>query len=134
MPRPRFHSVLHLPHAATLSGRLAYQVDRACTQRRAEGQEFSAPELPANLERLGDLLAPYRLREEAVPPAEAAPVVEEAARLGRAIVDEVERLGLGDDRLGQVVRNLFECLGLGEEGFRISLRAGEDPNSLGRPF
>ena len=27
----------------------------------------------------------------------------------------------------------FECLELGEEGAEISLRAGEDPNSIQRP-
>ena len=37
------------------------------------------------------------------------------------------------DRLGQLVRNYFECLELGAEGAEISLRAGEDPRSLQRP-
>jgi hypothetical protein len=48
-------------------------------------------------------------------------------------VDAIEALGVGEDRLGQNVRNLFECLGLGQEGAEISLRAGEDPRSLMRP-
>ena len=47
---------------------------------------------------------------------------------------EIERLKLGSDRLGQHVRNLFECLELGEEGAQISLRAGENPNSVQRPL
>jgi hypothetical protein len=44
-----------------------------------------------------------------------------------------ERDGIADDRLGQAVRNLFECLELGEEGAEISLRAGENPDSALRP-
>lgn len=37
-----------------------------------------------------------------------------------------------ESHLQRVIRNLFECLSLGEEGMRISLRAGEDPNSAMR--
>jgi hypothetical protein len=48
-------------------------------------------------------------------------------------VDAIEEDGLQSDRLGQWVRNLFECLEKAEEGLEISLRAGEDPNSLQRP-
>jgi hypothetical protein len=33
------------------------------------------------------------------------------------------------DRLGQLVRNLFECLGLPEEGAALALQCGEDPGS-----
>ena len=54
--------------------------------------------------------------------------------MGRLIVDDIERLGVGDDRIGQAVRNFFECLELGEEGARISLRAGENPKSALRPI
>ena len=47
--------------------------------------------------------------------------------------DDIEKNKLGGDRLGQAVRNLFECLALGEEGAAISLRAGENPRSTLRP-
>ncbi|MFZ5495316.1 MAG: hypothetical protein ACOZE5_08265 [Verrucomicrobiota bacterium] len=40
---------------------------------------------------------------------------------------------LGHDRLGQGVRNYFECLELGREGAAIPLRAGKDPESMQRP-
>lgn len=60
-------------------------------------------------------------------------MVEEAAVLGRALVDVFEQSHVADDRLGQCVRNLFECLGWGREGAEISLRAGENPRSLQRP-
>jgi hypothetical protein len=37
---------------------------------------------------------------------------------------------LRDERLGQAVRNLFECLGLPEEGADLGLQCGESPDSL----
>ena len=61
------------------------------------------------------------------------PVRDQAAVLGRKLVDQIEREKAGHDRLGQCVRNLFECLELGQEGAVISLRAGEDPKSFQRP-
>jgi len=48
-------------------------------------------------------------------------------------VGEIEAAGYQGDRLGQSVRNLFECLGLAEEGAELSLRCGERPDSLLRP-
>lgn len=123
-----FDVALNLPHAATVARRLV---------RRLEGR--GAPgggpvgEALALVESLVELLTPFEGREAEPLPEEAAPVVERAAEIGRSLVEEVERLGLGEDRLGQAVRNLFECLGRGEEGAEISLRAGEDPRSLLRP-
>jgi hypothetical protein len=67
------------------------------------------------------------------PPFEASLVCTRAAAAARTLVEEMERLGTGEDRLGQLVRNLFECLGLAREGAEISLRAGENPVSLLRP-
>ncbi len=52
---------------------------------------------------------------------------------GEFLVDELEARGWKDDRLGQTVRNLFECLERGAEGAALSLRAGEDPRSPLRP-
>jgi len=111
---------LNLPHAGTVAGRIVYHL-----QRRGVPIECA--------KKLLALLDPYRDRDDPPSPEEAKRVVEEAARLGRGIVEEIERAGAEDDRLGQSIRNLFECLELGEEGARISLRAGEDPNSALRP-
>lgn len=89
-------------------------------------------ELAGDVAALLDLLAEFEGGDE--PPDEKGePAAAEAAAIGRRIVDGIERLELGEDRLGQAVRNLFECLGLGEEGAEISLRAGENPSSLMRP-
>ncbi len=118
-----FKIPLNLPHAATISVRILYHLRQGRPAPRAieEGGE------------LGALLDPYRERDGNGEEAEARRVTAEAAGLGRAIVAEIEKAGAGTDRLGQQVRNLFECLELGEEGAQISLRAGENPDSLLRP-
>jgi hypothetical protein len=113
-----FRLPLNLPHAATVAVRV-----------RHHGRPWSE-ELTR---RLVHLLDPYREREENPPAEEATRVVGEAAALLRRIVDEIEAAKGGNDKLGQAVRNCFECLGLGEEGAAISLRAGENPNSALRP-
>jgi hypothetical protein len=56
----------------------------------------------------------------------AADAVAERARTLVAAILETPARG---DRLGQHVRNLFECLGLAEEGASLSLRCGERPDS-----
>jgi hypothetical protein len=117
---PHFRIPLNLPHAAQVAVRVRYHLHGMCV----------AEELTA---RLVDVLDPYR-HEDSNPPAEvASKVVDEAASLARSIVDEIEKVKAGHDRVGQALRNLFECLGLGLEGAEISLRAGENPDSLLRP-
>lgn len=118
-----FRIPLNLPHAGTIAYRICYHLKRL----EAPDEAFI---LAAEIVRILD---PYRDQDDNPAPEEAKFVVAETSRLGRALVDEVERLKLGDDRLGQAVRNLFECLELGEEGVQISLRAGENPDSALRP-
>ncbi len=113
-----FRLRLNLPHAATLAARIRYHL-------RGAAADLSG--------RLVALLDPWREAESNPPPEEAGRVVREAAALAREIVDVVEQAKLGHDRLGQAVRNLFEVLELGEEGAAISLRAGENPDSVLRP-
>ncbi|MGH9804654.1 MAG: hypothetical protein ACRD4D_05740, partial [Candidatus Acidiferrales bacterium] len=68
------------------------------------------------------------------PPEETAlAAADEAAALARLLVEEIEKAGYRGDRLGQCIRNLFECLGLPEEGAELSLRCGERPDSPLRP-
>lgn len=119
MGSPAFFKLpLNLPHAGTLAIRLDYHL---------RGVRFPA------VDQLIMLLAPFRESGENPTPEEGRKVAEEAARLGRELVGEIERAGVGHDRLGQTVRNLFECLELGEEGLELSLRAGENPDSTLRP-
>lgn len=116
MGAPQFRIPLNLPHAGTVAVRIRVHL-RGIADVRSQS--------------LVDLLAP--LRDLDGNPPDADRIVALAAGLARDIVAEVERAKSGHDRLGQAVRNLFECLGLGEEGATISLRAGENPDSLLRP-
>ena len=120
-----FHQVpLTLPHAGRVARRIAALL---------ETHGLTDPPAAETAGTLIGLLDPYYDSDENPPAQLAGRVREEAARLGRQLVDEIERDGLGHDRLGQCVRNLFECLELGREGFVISLRAGENPQSMQRP-
>jgi hypothetical protein len=123
-----FNIPLDLPHAGTIAERIQTLVLRSFE----EGDETTdvITELTGEL---FDLLWPIRIEGENPPEKEALEVRDEAARLGRSIVEQIEILQIGSDRLGQCIRNLFECLELGEEGAEISLRAGENPHSLQRP-
>lgn len=124
-----FYNVpVNLPHAATVANRIE--------ARLAAMQVFDNPEAEALIVLIDSLQETIGKYEGADDPSdkESEEVVEKAAAIARNIVNEIERLNSGEDRLGQLVRNLFECLGLGKEGAEISLRAGEDPNSLLRPL
>ena len=121
---PHFKIPLNLPHAGRIAGRILVLLDR-------EG--LPGPEAEKTAQRLAALLEPYLHSEENPRPDLANRVREEAAALGRKLVEEIERNQLGHDRLGQCIRNLFECLELGPEGTVISLRAGENPKSFQRP-
>jgi hypothetical protein len=126
--RPFFQVALNLPHA----GRIARRIIRLLPAQGAPGGA-DAEAARRNAAALLLLLDPFTDADE----NPAAPVAEKvsrrAAELGRGLVECIERGGFGSDRLGQCVRNLFECLELGREGAEISLRAGEDPRSFQRP-
>jgi len=122
-----FDIPLDLPHAGRVADRILVIV-----QRHAEEKGIDAPEAIDAAERLWNLL--FRYSGEDDNPAEAMKVRDEAAAIGRQIVDAVVEYQLTSDRLGQLIRNFFECLELGEEGAEISLRAGENPKSLQRPL
>jgi hypothetical protein len=121
---PHFKIPLNLPHAGRIAERILTMLDR-------EG--LPGPEAERIAQRLAGLLEPYLASDENPRPDLALRVRDEAANLGRQLVDQIERNQLGHDRLGQCVRNLFECLELGPEGTVISRRAGEDPKSFQRP-
>ena len=124
MSMPHFNISLNLPHAATVATRLLYHLNRV--QQDKPGVAKAAIEIACDL---SGVLRPYKMQDDNPPDPEASAVSAEAAQIARKLVDEIARGDLGDDRLGQAVRNLFECLALGEEGARQSLRAGENPDS-----
>lgn len=125
---PHFRVPLDLAHAATVAARIRHLLARV-----ADSANPAQHRVLETARALLELLEPYWAAGENPPRPEAERVAEEAAHLGRDLVDGIERLRLGSDRLGQCVRNLFELLERGEEGAIISLRAGENPNSLQRP-
>lgn len=124
-----FNIPLDLPHAGRIADRLLIIV-----QRHAEEKEVEASEAIDAAERLWNLLFRFSGDDDNPPESEALPLRDEAAGIARELVDAVVAANLTSDRLGQLVRNFFECLELGEEGAEISLIAGENPNSLQRPY
>ncbi|MBI2214115.1 MAG: hypothetical protein HYU52_10750 [Acidobacteria bacterium] len=123
-----FNVSLDLPHAGTIASRIVRFVE---TRSGSEGDGDG--ELVRIAEEIHDALVGCSMSGENPPEAEARELRERVAALARELVDRIEAVGAAHDRLGQHVRNLFECLELGEEGAEISLRAGEDPSSIQRP-
>ncbi|MBC8141210.1 MAG: hypothetical protein H7Y38_07190 [Armatimonadetes bacterium] len=121
---------LDLPHA----GRIAHRLCRVLANRTAGSLSPGYDEAEEIAGELNELLFLVRLQNEGVEDeAESDRLRDSAATLGRRLTDTIERYRIGDDRVGQCVRNLFECLGMGREGAILSLRAGENPHSLQRP-
>lgn len=122
-----FDIPMDLPHAGRIADRISTLVER-----HAEELEIDAPEAIDSAERLSSYLFRNAGGDDNPPDAEA--VRDQAAAIARELVDALESSRLTSDRLGQLIRNLFECLELGKEGAEISLRAGENPNSIQRPI
>jgi hypothetical protein len=115
---------INLPHARTIAERIGRTLDAL----GAFGHEANggAQALSEALADLGGALRPF----DTDPPAEEAlRAADLAAAKGRALVDAIAETPWQSDRLGQHVRNLFECLGLPEEGAELSLRCGERADS-----
>lgn len=122
-----FDIPLDLPHAGRIADRISTLVER-----HTEDLGLNAPEAVAAADKLAAFL--FRNASGEDNPPDALRIRDEAAELARQLVSVLEQAHITGDRLGQLVRNLFECLELGKEGAEISLRAGENPNSLQRPI
>lgn len=122
-----FDIPMDLPHAGRIADRIATLVER-----HAEDLGLDVPEVIEHAERLSAYLFRHASGDDN--PPDAIAIRDEAATMARELVDLVEPTPLKGDRLGQLIRNLFECMELGKEGAEISLRAGENPNSLQRPI
>ena len=123
-----FDIPLDLPHAGRLADRIVNLLER-----HAEELGVDASDAIDVAEKMSNLLFRFSANDENPNDDEANSIREEAADLGRQLVDQLQSTNITSDRIGQYVRNYFECLELGEEGASISLRAGENPNSLQRP-
>ena len=116
---------INLPHARTIAERVERQLELL---RMLDGEDSTR--LNTAVTALRNQLEPWV--EDADPETaakDADPIVDLARDLVRAITEREEARG---DRLGQCIRNLFECLGLPNEGRRVSLACGESPDSLMR--
>jgi hypothetical protein len=115
---------INLPHARTVILRIGRSLEFLGAFR--EHDNGGALALHGAFQALEREALPFEedpALEAAIQGADA--VAEKARALVEAIVDSTTR----SDRLGQHVRNLFECLGLAGEGARLSLRCGERPDS-----
>ncbi len=120
----RRYTSVNLPHARTVAAR----IERSLEVLGAFGETGNghAATLRETWTRLIKVLEPF---DEDPPAEEALAAADAAAVQARALVDEIIARGARGDRLGQHVRNLFECLGLPEEGALLSLQCGEGPDS-----
>jgi hypothetical protein len=122
-----FDIPLDIPHAGRIADRILILLEK-----HTEELGIDAPAVIECAEELWTLL--FRFTSEEDNPAGALEIRDQAAILGRQLVDHLQTANIAGDRIGQLVRNLFECLELGAEGAEISLLAGEDPRSLQRPL
>lgn len=113
---------INLPHARTIVQRIG----RSLETLGAFPDEQAGGELHDALVALEGTLRDF----DEDPGAEIAlPAADMAAVAGRRLVDAILETPLRADRLGQHVRNLFECLGAPDEGATLSLQCGERPDS-----
>jgi hypothetical protein len=107
---------LNLPHARTIVQRIARSLEALGAFGEA-GNGHATP-LAGAYDALETHLRGF---DEDPPVAEALKAADEAAELARGLVEAILASPARGDRLGQHVRNLFECLGLAEEGAELSL-------------
>ena len=115
---------INLPHARTIVQRIGRSLE--ALGAFGESANGGALDLYSAFEDLEQALRSY---DEDPPAAEALAAAEAAAAKARAMVGAIVLTPCRGDRLGQHVRNLFECLGLAEEGRELSLQCGERPDS-----
>ena len=115
---------LNLPHARTIAQRIGRSLE-ALGAFGEVGNGHAAP-LADAFDALEQRLRGF---DEDPPAEEALRAADEAAALARALVAAILATPARGDRLGQHVRNLFECLGLPEEGAELALLCGEQPDS-----
>jgi hypothetical protein len=120
----RRYVLINLPHTRIIVDRIGRSLDNL--GGFTEGGNGASSDLGAAYE---ELEATVREHEQDLPPHLAIPAADAVAERGRTLVAAILRTRCRGDRLGQCVRNLFECLGLSEEGAALGLECGERPDS-----
>ena len=115
---------VNLPHARTVAQRIGRSLE-AHSAFRESGNGHAAP-LAGAFDALEQRLRGF---DEDPPAEEALAAADETAVLARALVEAILASPARGERLGQNVRNLFECLGLPGEGADLALLCGERPDS-----
>jgi hypothetical protein len=123
-PAYRRYAHINLPHARTIIQRIARSLE--ALGAFGEVGNGSAAGLHAAYERLEEAARPF---DEDPPLSRALRAADDLAERARALVALILQTPARGDRLGQNVRNLFECLGLAEEGAALALQCGERPDS-----
>ena len=116
----RRYAHINLPHARTIVERIARSLE--ALGAFGEVGNGGAVALHAAYARLEEAVRPF----DEDPPAERAlRTADDVAERARALVALILETPARSDRLGQNVRNLFECLGLADEGAILSVPCGE---------
>jgi hypothetical protein len=115
---------VNLPHARTLIQRIGRSLE--ALDAFGEMGNGGAMTLHQAFEALEREARPF---DDDPPFEKALAAADVLAAHARALVAAILQTPARGDRLGQSVRNLFECLGLAEEGAALSLQCGERPDS-----
>ena len=115
---------INLPHARTIVQRIGRSLE--ALGAFGEASNGGAQGLHEAFELLEREVEPF---EEDPAQAAALAAADALAERARTLVAAILETPARGDRLGQHVRNLFECLGLAEEGSSLSLHCGERPDS-----
>src|SRR3954449_11392307 len=97
-----FDIPLDLPHAGRIADRILI-----LAEKHAEELGIEAPGVIESAQELWSLL--FKFTGEEDNPPNALEIRDQAAAISRQLVDHMEDVHLASDRLGQLVRNLFEC-------------------------
>ncbi len=115
---------INLPHARTVVARIGRSLEALGSFGAA--QDGAHSELGAAYDAVEQSLRDWN---EDPPMDDAIRAADPAAERARVLVAAIGPTAVRSDRLGQHVRNLFECLGLADEGRILSLLCGERPDS-----
>lgn len=116
---------VNLPHARTVAARIGRSLE-ALGAFGGAGNGGGSRGLAEAWDAVEQALRGF---DEDPPMEEALRAADRVAAFSRTLVAAIVESRFRSDRLGQHVRNLFECLGLAEEGASLSLQCGERPDS-----